>query len=102
VKYGQRARVALTAAHTHIDITIDDDGPGIAAENSERVFEPFQRLDASRNRQTGGVGLGLTIARTVARSHGGEVTLSNRAEGGLRVTLRLPVSARATLTGATV
>ena len=91
IKYGRQARVTLSAAPTHIDITIDDRGPGIAAADCERVFEPFHRLDGSRNRQTGGVGLGLTIARTVARSHGGDVTLSNRAEGGLRATLRLPV-----------
>lgn len=97
IKYGRQARVTLSAAPTHIDITIDDRGPGIAAADRERVFEPFHRLDGSRNRQTGGVGLGLTIARTVARSHGGDVTLSNRAEGGLRATLRLPVSTRAAL-----
>ena len=56
----------------------------------ERVFEPFVRLEESRSRETGGIGLGLAIARTIARGHGGDITLANRAEGGLRVTLRLP------------
>ncbi|MET0986111.1 MAG: ATP-binding protein [Steroidobacteraceae bacterium] len=102
IKYGEQALVTLSAAPAYIDITIDDHGPGIETADCERVFEPFQRLDGSRNRQTGGVGLGLTIARTVARSHGGDVTLSNRAEGGLRVTLRLPMSVRAALTGSVV
>lgn len=94
LKYGGCARVTVATTPAFVDIGIDDDGPGIAAEDHERVFQPFQRLDGSRNRQTGGVGLGLTIARTVARSHGGDVLLSNRPEGGLRVCLRLPVSGR--------
>lgn len=88
--YGQRARVSLRDAGDALVLTIDDDGPGIAAAERERVFEPFVRLEDSRNRETGGVGLGLAIARSIVRRHGGDITLANRPEGGLRVTVQLP------------
>jgi signal transduction histidine kinase len=90
--YGERARVALRNTPTEAVITVDDDGPGIPAGDLERVFEPFTRLETSRSRETGGVGLGLAIARSVARAHGGELELSNRPEGGLRATLSLPLA----------
>ncbi len=70
---------------------VDDDGPGIPTEERENVFAPFYRLERSRNRDTGGVGLGLAVARTVAREHGGDVTLANIDGGGLRARLELPV-----------
>ena len=73
-----------------IDILVDDDGPGIPPANRARVFRPFVRLDASRNPLTGGVGLGLTIARDVARSHGGDVRLETSPQGGLRARVHLP------------
>jgi two-component system, OmpR family, osmolarity sensor histidine kinase EnvZ len=73
-----------------IDVLIDDDGSGIPPAERENVFRPFFRLDASRNPATGGVGLGLTIARDVARGHGGELTLEDSPQGGLRVRLHLP------------
>ncbi|WP_040693410.1 ATP-binding protein, partial [Pseudaminobacter salicylatoxidans] len=73
-----------------IVLTIDDDGPGIPQDHMEKVFRPFTRVEGSRNRQTGGFGLGLTIARNTARSFGGDVVLENRAGGGLRTTLTLP------------
>ena len=73
-----------------IDILVDDDGPGIPPANRARVFRPFVRLDASRNPLTGGVGLGLTIARDVARSHGGDVRLETSPQGGLRARAHLP------------
>ncbi|XAE58853.1 ATP-binding protein [Termitidicoccus mucosus] len=92
VRYGQRARVHLDLAAECLGIVIDDDGPGIAAEDRERVFAPFFRLESSRNRATGGVGLGLAIARSIVRAHGGDIVLANRAEGGLRATIRLPVA----------
>ncbi len=92
VKYGDRARVSLKVDAAAIHIVIDDDGPGIPEGDVEMVFQPFRRLDASRNRDTGGTGLGLTIARTVARAHGGEITLSNRREGGLRAEIVLPLA----------
>jgi two-component system osmolarity sensor histidine kinase EnvZ len=74
-----------------VEITIDDDGTGIPPDKREEVFRPFYRLDSSRNPATGGIGLGLTIARDVMRSHGGELTLSDSPQGGLRARLRLPV-----------
>jgi two-component system osmolarity sensor histidine kinase EnvZ len=73
-----------------IDILVDDDGPGIPPANRARAFRPFVRLDASRNPLTGGVGLGLTIARDAARSHGGDVRLESSPQGGLRVRVHLP------------
>ncbi len=72
-------------------VEIDDDGPGVPPADRERVFEPFfRRLESSRNRDTGGIGLGLAVVRAVARSHGGDVTLINRPQGGLTVRITLP------------
>ncbi len=90
VKYGGTAEVGLAATDSSITIVVEDRGPGIAAGDRERAFAPFTRLDPSRNRDTGGTGLGLTIARTIARAHGGDVGLEDRPGGGLRVTLTLP------------
>jgi signal transduction histidine kinase len=94
IKYGKSARIAVIAAANDIEITIDDEGPGIPEQELSRVFEPFYRLEQSRNRDTGGIGLGLAIAQSIVQSHGGELTLSNRPEGGLRAKIRLPRSAR--------
>jgi two-component system osmolarity sensor histidine kinase EnvZ len=74
-----------------IEITVDDDGPGIPEDELEGVFKPFYRLEPSRNRETGGIGLGLTIARDVVRGHGGDLTLGRSPLGGLRAKLTLPV-----------
>ena len=86
-------RIALTAVHDArwLTITIDDDGPGIPAENRDEVFKPFVRLDEARNVDEGGTGLGLAIARDIARSHGGDVQLGESPLGGLRATVRVPV-----------
>ena len=65
-------------------------GPGIPASELERVFEPFRRVESSRNRETGGSGLGLPITRNILRAHGGDVTLANRPSGGVRATVTLP------------
>lgn len=92
VVYGGRARVALARGPEWLEVRVDDDGPGIPDEQRERVFEPFARLEESRSRETGGIGLGLAIARSIARRHGGDVVLENRMSGGLRATLRLPVA----------
>ncbi|MEM7223056.1 MAG: ATP-binding protein [Pseudomonadota bacterium] len=91
VAYGERARVRLEGDQDALRIIVEDDGPGIPEADLERVFEPFLRLETSRSRETGGVGLGLAIARSILRSHGGDVTLENRPEGGLRATARLPM-----------
>jgi len=93
VKYGERARVCLSIGADGIAVTIDDDGPGLPKEELERVFRPFYRVEQSRSRDTGGVGLGLSVARTVFRAHGGDVGLANGPQGGLRATVNLPHSA---------
>jgi signal transduction histidine kinase len=90
VNYGGHADLCVTAKPRNIIITIDDDGPGIPATETEKVFTPFYRLERSRSRDTGGVGLGLAVARAVIREHGGDVTLSNRPQGGLRQTVVVP------------
>ena len=74
-------------------IVVDDDGPGIPVEEQEKVFAPFYRLDASRDPGKAGVGLGLSVARTIAREHGGDVTLTNRDDGGLSARVELPKEA---------
>jgi len=94
VAYGQHARVALERAAEELRIVIEDKGPGIPEADFERVFAPFVRLEDSRSRDTGGIGLGMAIARTIVRGHGGDITLENRADGGLRATIRLPQAAR--------
>lgn len=90
IKYGGRARVILDDGAAQVRIRIADDGPGIPADELEKVFEPFYRLEVSRSRETGGSGLGLSIARNVARAHGGDLVLRNRPEGGLEAVLTLP------------
>lgn len=90
VRYGGGARVTVEDTAQRLTLHIDDAGPGVAEAELETLFEPFRRGEASRNRATGGTGLGLAIARNLARAHGGDVTLSNRREGGLRATLTLP------------
>jgi signal transduction histidine kinase len=88
--YGGRARVHLRSEAGAALLAIEDDGPGIPAAQFEAVFAPFHRLDASRSRRTGGVGLGLAVARDVARAHGGDIVLANLPGRGLRATLTLP------------
>ncbi|MFD1624909.1 ATP-binding protein [Azospirillum griseum] len=90
IAYGGGFVVRLAMEDGQARIIIDDDGPGIPAEEFEKVFAPFYRLERSRSRDTGGVGLGLSTARTIIRGHGGDIALDNRAEGGLRVTVTLP------------
>ncbi len=92
VKYGGGARVTLMPPRNGTVTTlVEDDGPGIPVAELDRVFEPFHRLEPSRNRETGGTGLGLSIARNILRAHGGDVVLSNRPSGGLRALVTLPV-----------
>ncbi len=90
LKYGGAARGRVYRENDCAVIEIDDDGPGVPAAELERVFEPFFRGEPSRNRETGGIGLGLAVVRSLARAHGGDVSLSNRPEGGLRAKVTLP------------
>jgi two-component system osmolarity sensor histidine kinase EnvZ len=91
IRYANYVSVRAGRRNDAIEITIDDDGPGISTDKREEVFRPFYRIDGSRNPVTGGVGLGLTIARDVARSHGGDIELADSPSGGLRARLRLPL-----------
>lgn len=93
VAYGGAVEVSLMQSEGEARLSVADRGPGLPSEALERVFQPFWRGDPSRNRETGGIGLGLTIARSVAEDHGGRLTLSNRAGGGLEALLRLPLAA---------
>ena len=89
-RHGRCVSIAAAKSNGFIEIAVDDDGPGIPSAARDEVFRPFHRLDGSRNPETGGVGLGLTIARDVARSHGGDVTLGDAPSGGLRALVHLP------------
>ena len=93
-RYGNRASVQIASDTGQVRIVVEDEGPGIAEADLERVFEPFVRLDPSRSSDTGGTGLGLAITRSIVRSHGGDIRLENRSTGGLRATVSLPVADR--------
>lgn len=93
VRYGGAAQVALAQEPGFAVITISDKGPGLPDDQLEAVFEPFVRFEGSRSRDTGGVGLGLAIARTIIQAHGGTVSLHNLAKGGLEAMIRLPIGA---------
>lgn len=93
VKYGGSATVAISATASGAEITIDDAGPGIPEAELTQVCEPLYRLETSRSRETGGMGLGLAITQSIIRAHGGRITLSNRPEGGLRALIVLPAKA---------
>ncbi|NVJ92043.1 MAG: two-component sensor histidine kinase [Methylocystaceae bacterium] len=90
-RYGEHVSVRIGKRTDYIEVTIDDDGPGISEDMRDEVFKPFYRLDQSRNVQTGGVGLGLSIVSDVVRSHGGDVQLSTSPQNGLRARLRFPI-----------
>jgi signal transduction histidine kinase len=91
VKYGGCARVQIARDADRVVIVVDDDGPGVPPEEQEKIFAPFYRLDPARNPAKAGVGLGLSIARTIAREHGGDVMVANRDGCGLRATIELPL-----------
>ena len=91
LRYGGHVWIRVGRKPDGAEVIIDDDGPGIAADQREQVFRPFFRLEASRNLATGGVGLGLTIARDIVRGHGGDVMLEDSPLGGLRARIRLPL-----------
>jgi len=93
LKYGERVRMHPRVADNECLLEIDDDGPGIPDALQRQVFEPFFRMEASRNRGTGGIGLGLATVRAIVFDHGGTVELRNRKDGGLRVVMALPLAA---------
>jgi signal transduction histidine kinase len=90
IHYGRCALIRVEDSAERLVIVIGDEGPGIPAVELEKVFEPFYRLEGSRSRHTGGTGLGLGIARNIARAHGGDLTLRHGAQGGLEAVLELP------------
>lgn len=92
LRYGGHAEVSLLREGGMVVLRVEDSGPGIPPDQIERMLEPFQRGEASRNRATGGAGLGLTLARAIAEQHGGELVLTNRPQGGLQAEIRLPGS----------
>jgi two-component system osmolarity sensor histidine kinase EnvZ len=91
IAHGTRVLVQAGRRGDRVEIVVDDDGPGIPAEKREEVFRPFYRIEGSRSRETGGTGLGLTIARDVIPGHGGDITLDASPWGGLRARVSLPV-----------
>ena len=91
LKYGERARIRIGQDDGRALVEVDDDGPGIPPHEIERMFEAFTRLEGSRSRETGGSGLGLALARAILEAHGGSLTLTNRAEGGLTARMLLPL-----------
>lgn len=95
IAYGKRADVRLEETPVKYEIVVEDEGPGIPDAQRERVFEPFVRLEESRSAETGGTGLGLTLVKAIAQSHGGSIRLENRPERGLRAILCLPREAAA-------
>ncbi|HVK79962.1 MAG TPA: ATP-binding protein, partial [Verrucomicrobiae bacterium] len=88
--HGDKVQVTIKGEENFVTASVDDNGPGIPEDLYEEAFRPFSRLDETRSRNQKGVGLGLAIARDVARSHGGDILLSQSPLGGLRATLRLP------------
>ncbi|MCV0371785.1 ATP-binding protein [Filomicrobium sp.] len=92
VRYGNVARTSVIVRTGLAVVVVDDDGPGIPTSEQERVFSPFYRIESSRNMDTGGHGLGLTVAQTIVRAHSGDISLTNRAPYGLSVTLSLPLA----------
>lgn len=89
-RYGAHATVSAITQDYSLQVVIQDEGPGIPETEMEKIFSPFYRLENSRNRKTGGIGLGMTVARTIIHGHGGNIWLENRSEGGLRVIVTLP------------
>jgi len=90
-KYGQRIILRTESFNAHVNLIIEDDGPGIPEAQHEEVFKPFYRMDSARNQNIEGTGLGLAIARDIIRSHGGKINLGQSPLGGLEVRVILPL-----------
>ena len=95
VKYGGSAAVSLSPETERVVITVDDEGPGIPPSEREKVFDPFYRIGSARDPDTGGVGLGLSVTRSIIWEHGGEISLASRKGGGLSVRIELPLGPQA-------
>ena len=95
-RYADHVEIRAHNGRSWLTVTVNDDGPGIPSDMREEVFKPFFRLDEARNQDKSGTGLGLAIARDIARSHGGDITLSDSPLGGLQATVRVPASKRRT------
>jgi signal transduction histidine kinase len=93
VAYGKAARLTVKKVGGEVLVRVEDDGPGMSEEALASATRPFVRGEASRSRDTGGAGLGLTLADAIAKAHGGSLALENRAAGGLSATIRLPLAA---------
>ena len=93
IRYGDGVSVHAARSAGEAIIRITDKGPGIPEEKLKDVFEPFVRLEESRSEETGGIGLGLAITRSIIHAHGGRIELKNRPEGGLQADVRLPLGA---------
>jgi signal transduction histidine kinase len=96
ISFAGSAVIRMSESERGVTISVLDEGPGVPEELLEKVFEPFYRVEGSRNRSRGGSGLGLAIARNLARAHGGDIQLFNRPQGGLEVVFMLPASLQAT------
>ncbi len=88
--YAKNVSISVSEDHDEVELIIEDDGQGIDDEQKKNVFKPFYRVEKSRNRKTGGTGLGMSIAQDIVHSHGGDITLGDSAKGGLKVVIRLP------------
>jgi signal transduction histidine kinase len=95
ISFGGSAVIRMSESDSRVTISVLDEGPGVPPELLEKVFEPFYRVESSRNRSRGGSGLGLAIARNLARAHGGDIQLFNRPHGGLEAVFMLPASLHA-------
>ena len=91
IKYGRVAHVRIALRDQNVVTSVDDEGPGIPADQRDAMLEPFNRLETSRNRATGGAGLGLAVVRNLVEAHGGTINIAETARGGARVTVELPL-----------